>query len=297
MNERPTGPASSFTSTPSDNGRAYQARGDQNFHEHHYHGSAPPPPSAPVRRKPALYALTGSLTAMAAVLVLLAGAGGTWLLLRSVSSEDTKATTDARRPDAPARQTASVASSSSASPSASPSTNSRPSAPATPAAPPAKAASHPEPSPPPATPPPSASVRSSSWENPAPEHQCRRAWKPTIVPNVEARPCWRRDGERVYMIAEWRATEGTAQVDVHVWLKDGAGEHAVYPTNRTLGSDDQVAHPKGAHVKQWGEWEVPAAELVRGTEYQVTVKVVPKDSAQPDVKDPLDEGPMVAFVY
>ncbi|WP_143659125.1 hypothetical protein [Streptomyces sp. SA15] len=298
MTGRSTGPAgagpSSFTSSPSDSGRAYQASGDQNFHEHHYHGSAPPlPPSAPNRRKPALYALTGSLTAMAAVLVLLGGAGGTWLLLRSVSSEDSKAAADAPRPDAPARQTASVAP-SSASPSASRSTTSRPSTPAAPAAPPTKATAEPKPSPTPATRNPSASAL-PSWKNPAPDKQCR-AWVAAGVADVETRPCWRREGDRVFMIAEWRTTKGTVLVDVHLWLKDKDGYHAVYPTDTSLKFPGEVASPQGTGKKQWGEREIHT-DLVQGATYQVNVRVQLKESTPPNVKNPDVDGAQFPFVY
>ncbi|GCB47576.1 hypothetical protein SNL152K_4881 [Streptomyces sp. NL15-2K] len=98
------------------------------------------------------------------------------------------------------------------------------------------------------------------------------------------------------MIAEWRTTKGTVLVDVHLWLKDEDGYHAVYPTDSTLKFPGEVASPQGTGKKQSGEQEI-RTDLVPGAKYQVNVRVQPEGSTPPNVKNPAVDGAQFAFVY
>ncbi|PAZ14142.1 hypothetical protein CLM62_22245 [Streptomyces sp. SA15] len=98
------------------------------------------------------------------------------------------------------------------------------------------------------------------------------------------------------MIAEWRTTKGTVLVDVHLWLKDKDGYHAVYPTDTSLKFPGEVASPQGTGKKQWGEREIHT-DLVQGATYQVNVRVQLKESTPPNVKNPDVDGAQFPFVY
>ncbi|MDX3247311.1 hypothetical protein [Streptomyces sp. ME18-1-4] len=297
MSERPSGPEgtspASFSSSPSDSGRAYQARGDQTINEYHYHGSAPPvQPSttAPDRRKPVVSALTGSLAAMAVVTLLLMGAGGTWLWLHSTSTAD--ATSEAggphsAAPNTPVPPSASPSGSPSGSPPVSLSAVPSPTRSSTTVA----TSSSPSPKP-------EAVVDSTptTAPNPAAERDCR-AWFDTGVGSVQARACSRLDGDRAYMIAEWRTTSGTASADVYLWLEDSA-ERVVFP-NATYAkkSPSVAAFPAGSPHQQWVEWEI-RADLVHGTRYEICLGVQPEGSGNgPTIQSTNVDGHQVHLDY
>ncbi|MEV4976537.1 hypothetical protein [Streptomyces scopuliridis] len=119
---------------------------------------------------------------------------------------------------------------------------------------------------------------------------------------MEARSCWRLDGDRAYMIGEWRATSGDALVDVFLWVEDRTGEEVVFP-NAPSGL---AFHGEGAYLPataeklgktQWKEWEIRSG-LVSGNRYQVCVSVQPKGSGYgPAIQSPSVKGLQVAFDY
>ncbi|MEU9440591.1 hypothetical protein AB0D42_06610 [Streptomyces sp. NPDC048304] len=286
MTERPSptegpGAAASFSSSPSETGRAYQAAGNQHFHEHHYHGpvthSAPAAAARTARSRLALF--WGASTA-AVLLAALAG-GGTWLWLGHGSSGDT-----AGGGKAPHSAGPSAVGSSSASPSAK-THSAAPKAGAT-----TEHSAPPEDSIPDAH---SSAPVSAAPPNPADPKNCRPWATVQEMPNVKVRPCWRRDGSRVYMIGEWQATLGAETVDVYLWLKDASGK-AVYPQTQALAYPGMVAYPADSSAQQWRQAEV-GINLVRGAQYTVCLSVHPAGSAKPRITNSAVTGVQKDFTY
>lgn len=287
MTERPSapegpGPSGSFNSSPSDTGRAYQAGGNQNFHEHHYHGPVTHP-APTVADRPARGRLAQLWLASVAVVLLVATAsGGTWLWLRSTSSSASTAGEDkSPHPAAPPAPR-----SSSASPSAK-------TQPATP-----KASATAEPSTPPEEPisdTQSSATASAAPQNPADPRNCRAWYTLPDMPNVQIRPCWRRDGSRIHMVGEWRATQGAELVDVYLWLKDASGT-AVYPASQALAYPGMGAYPANSPKQQWKQAEV-GINLVQGAKYTVCLSVLPTGSAKPKITNSAVGGIQQSFTY
>ncbi len=146
----------------------------------------------------------------------------------------------------------------------------------------------------PATTPPAsgpAPASSSPAKNRSAADQCT-SWRAIdTVPGVEARPCWRRDGDTVYMVAQWRADRQT-HIDVYLWLKDAAGEQIVY-----------------AHGKEpWGWYQMNTTDSSRcqypvgvalkpGTAYNVSLSVKPHPSDPPNITNPAVDGFQMKFEY
>ncbi|GGU76026.1 hypothetical protein GCM10010260_05240 [Streptomyces filipinensis] len=284
MTERPSPtegpvPSASFDSSPSDTGRAYQAAGNQHFHEHHYHGPVThPTPAAAARPARGRFALLGG--ASAAVLLAAVAGGGTWLWMSHQSSGVTAGG------KAPHSAGPSAAGSSSASPSA----KRRSAAPETGAAtghsaPPADAIPDAQSSAPVPTAPP----------NPADPRNCRAWFTLREMPDVKVRPCWRRDGSRVYMIGEWQATQGAETVDVYLWLKDASGK-AVYPGTQPLAYLGMGAYPADSAAQQWRQEEV-GINLVRRAKYTVCLSVYHAGSAKPNITNSAVSGVQKDFTY
>lgn len=274
-------PTASFDSSPSDTGRAYQAAGNQSIHEHHYHGPvthpAPAAASRPTKGGPARF----WFTSLAAVLLVGAASGGTWLWLRSAPPAVTAGGDKAHHSTGP-----SAPGSSSPSPSARTHRT-------TP-----KAGHTTEPS---ATP--KDSVPDTRNSAPAPEappnpadpKNCRTWFTSKEMPNVQVRPCWRRDGSRVYMVGEWQATRGSETVDLYLWLKDATGK-AVYPQSqarRYTGLQVSVPDPSR---KQWEQEEV-GIDLVQGAKYVVCLSVFPTDHLPPAITQASVSGIQKDFTY
>ncbi|MEU8029420.1 hypothetical protein AB0C13_12420 [Streptomyces sp. NPDC049099] len=269
MTEKPSptegpGAPASFSSSPSDTGRAYQAGGNQHFHEHHYHGPVThPAPAAAARPARGRLALFWSASAAVVLLAALAG-GGTWLWLDQRSSGATAGG------EAPHSAGPSTAGSSSASPSAKTHV-AAPKAGAT-----TKHSAPPEDSNPDTQ---SSAPVPAAPPNPADPKNCRSWFTLREMSNVKVRPCWRRDGSRVYMVGEWQATQGAESVDVYLWLKDASGK-AVFPQTQPLAYSHKGAYPADSSAQQWQEAQV-GINLVRGAKYTVCLSVFSAGSSPP----------------
>ncbi|MFD5189044.1 hypothetical protein ACFWMU_13025 [Streptomyces sp. NPDC058357] len=221
------------------------------------------------------------LTSLAAVLLVGAASGGTWLWLRSASPTVTAGGDKAHHATGP---------SAPDSPSASPSARSH-------RAPP-KADSVTAPSTTQENSVPDAQNSAPVPEappNPADPKNCRAWFTSKEMPNVQVRPCWRRDGSRIYMVGEWRATRGSETVDLYLWLKDATGK-AVYPQSqarRYTGLQVSVPVPT---VEQWKQEEV-GIDLVQGAKYVVCLSVFPTGHPAPVITSTHVSGIQQDFTY
>ncbi|MFD8393682.1 hypothetical protein ACFV2N_31855 [Streptomyces sp. NPDC059680] len=287
MIERPSAseeprPSASFNSSPSDTGRAYQAAGSQHFHEHHYHGPVTNPAPA-VADRPSKGRPGPVWVASIAVVTLVAlASGGVWLWPRLTSAHAT-----AGGDKTPHSAGAPVPGRSSASPSAktrntTPKASSGSAESSTPSEGPIPDTQSSVPAP--ASPP-----------NPADPKNCR-SWKTlTDMANVQVRPCWRREGSRIYMVGEWHALQGVETVDVYLWLKDASGQ-AVYPASNALSWRGKGAYPASSSEQQWEQAVVPV-NLVQGAEYTVCISVYPAGHVPPVITNPEVSGTQKSFTY
>lgn len=272
----------SFASTPSGAARAYQTGRDQSIHEHHHYAppapptpASPPTPSPPPRR-PWRTALPWVIAS--AVVLVFAAAAGPELWQKHMLDPGAAGTTDVAHSADPR----SSPTKQSPTPSRSPSTPAAQTQPA-PQREPAPAPANPSTVPSSA---PSLTPAVGLPPNPAGD-RCG-PWRTPPVPRTEVRACARIDGDRLYMIGEWRATSGPAfLVDVHLWLEDSTGKSVVYPEGPSAKSFPAMRVDPGGSEKnqQWKEWEV-RADLVRGTTYEVSLSVLPNGSAGPDIRSP-----------
>ncbi|MBC9731064.1 hypothetical protein [Streptomyces sp. TRM68367] len=115
------------------------------------------------------------------------------------------------------------------------------------------------------------------------------------MPNVQIRPCWRRDGSGIYMVGEWHATQGAELVDVYLWLKDASGT-AAYPASQALAYGGMGAYPANSSKQQWKQAEV-GINLVQGAKYTVCLSVLPAGSAKPKITNSAVGGIQQSFTY
>lgn len=264
----PTG-GQSFSATPTDQARTYQASRDQTINEHHHYA---PRVSKKIRMAWSLAGVTilalGSLVGVDA-----------W---QRHTATDAKPAADAKAPQPSASSRPSTTPEASGMVvSTSPS--------------PSKAQVQPEPTAPAPSPPPSASA---SGPPPNPAERCT-GWNDSSVPRVQVKACSRFENDRLYMIAEWRTTSGPALVDVYLWLEDAQGKEVVYPgasVKNGLASHSMPAWPTPKNKEQWKEYPVGAA-LLPGELYQVCVSVQEKGGPKPDIFSPNVKGYQLGVVY
>lgn len=275
MTEKPSEPreprpTASFDSSPSDTGRSYQAARDQNIYEHHYHGPTPHPATASSRRaKPAKRFW---LTSLAAILLVGAASGSTWLWLKP--DPPTVTASEDRAPHSAKPSTTSPASPTERTHRTTPEKSHTSKFSVTPETP----------------------VRvPEEPPNPADPKNCRAWFTSQEMPNVQARPCWRRDGSRVYMVGEWRTTRGSGVVDIYLWLKDTSG-NAVYPPIQALSYSGVGAYVPDPSRRQWTQAEV-GIDLVQGTKYTVCLGLLPSGSPKPVISNTAVKGIQKDFTY
>ncbi|WP_399089733.1 hypothetical protein ACGH2B_16875 [Streptomyces sp. BBFR2] len=275
---QPSTPTASFTAHATDQARTYQAGRD--LHEHHHYPPSPPAPARPNRPVPA--GVTWSLVT-AAILAL-----GTVTGVVLWERHKTPAT-------GPATATGPTGTTTPASPTAttprpSPSPDRPTGAPTTPTATPTERPAAPAASTDPAD--------SGPVPNPA-AGNCRSWTTSPQAPGVQVRSCARREGDRLYMVGEWRTTSGHALVDVYLWLEDSA-KKVVYPgpdKRSGIGFHAMPAYPTPRDdAPQWREIEV-RQDLVRGERYQVCAYVITADGPAPEAASPGTTGLQYGITY
>ncbi|MFI9604311.1 hypothetical protein ACIHCX_31435 [Streptomyces sp. NPDC052043] len=282
--DHPGKPSQSFAATPTDQARTYQTGRDQTIHEHHHYPPmpvAPAPASAPGSAKAGLtWSLVGAVILALGALVGVdlwerhkaadAGLVGEVATPVVTASAEEKPSSKGPSPS-PSRSTVRSVSTEQA---LSESTEKA-------AEPPAPAQSASQPGPPP---------------NPA---QGCGPWRTADVSGVEIRSCGRVDGDRLYMIAEWRTTSGFQLVDVYLWLKDASGNEVVYPDSQSQKGKmfpSKEAWPTPHTHPQWQEYEV-RQDLVHREKYQVCVTVRAEGGPGPKIYNPETKGVQYGITY
>ncbi|MER7399029.1 hypothetical protein ABT381_26375 [Streptomyces sp. NPDC000151] len=111
------------------------------------------------------------------------------------------------------------------------------------------------------------------------------------VPGVEARPCWRRDGDKVYLVAQWRSDRQT-HIDVYLWLKDAAGDRVVYANGKEPWSWSRL------NTADTSRCQYPVGVALKpGTTYNVSLSVKPHPSDPPYISNPAVDGFQMKLEY
>lgn len=259
----------SFTAAPTDRARTYQTGRDQTINEHHHYA-----PRGSLK--------TGMAWSLAGAAILALGAFvGVDLWEKQHGAAGASPAGDAKAPDS--------------LPSAPPSTSPEPSGTVSPSALPSGEQSQPESAAPASHPTPSAST---SGPPPNPATSCT-GWKESGVSRVQVKACGRIANDRLYMSAEWRTTSGSALVDVYIWLEDATGSEVVYPgtsMRHGMPSYNMAAWPTPQTKEQWKEYPV-GEPLQHGELYQVSVSVMEKGGAKPNINNPAVKGHQLGIVY
>lgn len=119
-----------------------------------------------------------------------------------------------------------------------------------------------------------------------------RDW--TAIPGVQVRPTWVREGNDLYMVAEWRSSSERS-LDVWIWLKDGSGNKALYPVDPpAIGFHQMRTTSEGFSRKV--KVGIP---LEPGRRYNISISVAEYRPHQtgPNISNPSVDGMMENLLY